>query len=84
MASFRGGIVFIEEDKEKVMELQKGHGDWDPRVTGVSQSHLICCLHNIGFKRTLWIGPTQCICRLVPAYGCTVTKHCAYFVFDQF
>jgi len=34
--SFRCDIVSIEQDKETVMELQKGHGDWDPRMTWVS------------------------------------------------
>ena len=57
-ASFRCDIVYIEQDQKKVMELQKGHGDWDPRVTGVSQSHFIYCLHNMGSKSVLCIGST--------------------------
>ena len=47
---FRGDVVAIEPDKEKVMELQKGHGDWDPRMTWVSQSHFIYSLDNIVFN----------------------------------
>ena len=43
---FRCDIVVIEQDKEKVMELQKGHGDWDPRMTWVSRSHFIHSLDN--------------------------------------
>ena len=50
---FRGDVVAIEQDKEKVMELQKGHGDWDPRMTWVSQSHFIKRLDNIVFNGTL-------------------------------
>ena len=47
---FRGVVVAIEQDKEKVMELQKGHGDWDPRMTWVSRSHFSHCLDNIVFS----------------------------------
>ena len=50
---FRYDIVVIEQVKEKVMELQKGHGDWDPRMTWVSQSHFIHSLDNMVFNSTL-------------------------------
>ena len=60
------------------MELQKGHGDWDPRVTGVSQSHVIYCLHNMGFKSALPNLFVDWCCILLHRY-----KLCAYFVFDQ-
>ena len=47
---FRCDVVVIEQDKEKVMELQKGHGDWDPRMTWVSRSHNTHSLDYIVFN----------------------------------
>ena len=39
---FRCDVVAIDNDKEKVMELQKGHSDWDPRMTWVNiQQHSV-------------------------------------------
>ena len=71
---FRCDIVFIEKDKEKVMELQKGHGDWEQSMTWVSQSY---CIHSYR-----WItSASTAICTLglpheliTPAYGGTVTS----------
>ena len=53
---FRYDIVVIEQDKEKVMELQKGHGDWDPRMTWVSRSHLIHSLDNMFLTALCVVG----------------------------
>ena len=55
---FRCDIVFIEQDKERVMELQKGHGDWEQSMTWVSQSYCIHRLDNIGFNSTLYVWST--------------------------
>jgi len=55
---FRCDIVFIEQDEEKVVELQKGHGDWEQSMTWVSQSYCIHRLDNIGFNNTLYVWST--------------------------